>query len=395
MVRYNIDEINDNMVLGEAVTLPSGKLLLGAGYRITSRYRDRLKEMGYQSLLIDVPGTEEVFPDTVVSERSQSELTDSTNDSGEKVAAIIDKFREEKGKNMHKMLFEQRHDLNKYIMSPIIARQLETIMQQILDQPEIVMNMAALKNSDDLIFNHAVNVTVTALCIGKKHNFSYDEFKQLATGSLNYHMGLLALPRELVHKDTALTDAEKKEIRQHTVYGYLMLAQNPKIPATSAIVALQHHELQNGKGFPLGLKGANRPPVKDISKTHVIHRFAEIVAVADTYHTLMGAEEIGDPNRTKSVVKKLIKLGGEYLNSEIVKTLVAIVPVYPVGTRVRITEAPSAQLTKYIGVVARDNPANLARPQIILYETTNHQKVTPPIIIDTAKNDCVKFELIA
>ncbi len=394
MVRYSLDEINDNMVLGESVTLPSGKLLLGAGYRITRRYRERLKELGYRSLLIDVPGTEDVLPDTVVSERSQAELTQSANESAEKVESIVAKFREDSGKNMHKMLFEQRHDLNKYIMSQTVVRQLETIMQQILDQPEIVLNMAALKNSDDVIFDHAVNVTVTALCIGKKHNFSYDEFKQLATGALNYHLGLLALPRELVHKSSPLTDAEKKEFRQHTVYGYLMLAQNPKIPATSAIVALQHHELQNGKGFPLGLKGTNRPPVKDISKTHVIHRFAEIVAVADTYHTLLAGEELGDINRTKTVIKKMIKLGGDYLNSEIVKTLVTIVPVYPVGTRVRITEAPSAQLTKYIGVVARDNPADLSRPQIILYETINRQRVNPPIFIDTAKTDSIKFELI-
>lgn len=391
MVRYNLDEVNDDMVLGESIVLPSGKLLLGAGYRISKRYRERLRELGYQSLLIDEPGTEDVHPETLVSPQAHADLSGSSEESAERVAKVIDKFRASSSENLHKLIFEKRRDLSKYIMNSTVARQLETIIDQIMSQSEIVLNLAALKGSSDSFLQHAVNVTITALCIGKKHNFSYEEIKQLATGALNYHMGLTAIPKSLLNKKE-FTDEERKQFRQHTVYGYLMLSQSPHIPATSAIVALQHHELQNGKGYPMGLKGSNRPPVKDISKTHVIHRFAEIVSVADTYHTLTSVEDPG-MNNTRLVIKKLIKLGGEYLNREIVKTLVSIVPVFPVGARVRITEAPSAQLTKYVGVVSLDNPNNLARPQIILYETINKQKINPPILIDTAKAPGVQFEL--
>ncbi len=392
MVRYNLEDVNDNMVLGESIVLPSGKLLLGAGYQLSERYRERLKELGYQSLLIDEPGTEDVKPETLVNPQSHAQLTASSEQSAEKVAKIIDKFRATSSENLHKLIFEKRKDLTKYIMNSTIARQLETIIEQIMNQSEIVLNLAALKGSSDSYLQQAVNVTITSLCIGRKHNFSYDEIKQLATGALNYHMGLTAIPKNLLNKKGEFTEEERKQFRQHTVYGYLMLSQSPHIPATSAIVALQHHEMENGKGYPMGLKGSNQPPVKDISKTHVIHRFAEIVSVADTYQTLMSTESNGGDN-TRLVIKKLIKLGGEYLNREIVKTLVSIVPMYPVGARVRITEAPSAQLTKYVGVVSRDNPNDLARPQLILYETVNKQRINPPILIDTAKAPGIQFEL--
>ncbi len=396
MVRYNLDDVADDMILGESIMLPSGKLLLGAGYRVSGRYRDRLKQMGFRSILVHEPGTEDVAPASVVDERDHAALCDSMNGSAEQIEQVVSKFREDSQHDMHRMLFAHRKDLNRFIMSPTIARQLETIIEQIMNQTQIVLNMAALKEASGSFFERAVNVTVTALCVGKKHHFSYDEIKQLATGALNYHLGLIALPKGILHKGAPLTDEEKVLYHQHTVYGYLILAQNPAIPPTSAIVALQHHEMQNGSGYPLGLRGDNAPPAKDISKTHVIHRFAEIVAVADTYHALIGepsAEGGDDIAVTRSAIEKLIALGGKHLNSEIVKTLVSIVPVYPVGTRVRITEAPSAKLKQFLGVVARDNPGTIARPVILLYQTIKGQKVDPPIVVDTSKNDAVHFEV--
>jgi HD-GYP domain-containing protein (c-di-GMP phosphodiesterase class II) len=294
------------------------------------------------------------------------------------------------------MLFLHREDLNHYIMSPTVVRQIETIIEQIMAMPQMVLNMTSLKEAAGSFYERAINVTITSLCIGKKFQFSYDEIKQLATGALNYHIGLVALPRKIVCKDSPLTSEEETLYRQHTNYGYLLLAQNSQISPTSAIVALQHHEMQNGAGYPLGLRGSNAAPVKDISKTHVIHRFAEIVTVADTYHAIseqLTRAGLDEPAVTRETLKKCIAMGGESLNSEIVKALFSIVPVYPVGTRVRLTEAPSGKLKRYIGVVAKDNPDNLYRPVILLYRTMHGQKVDPPVMIDTSKAENIQFEL--
>jgi HD-GYP domain-containing protein (c-di-GMP phosphodiesterase class II) len=203
----------------------------------------------------------------------------------------------------------------------------------------------------------------------------------------------MALPRELVRKREPLSQKEKKMYRQHTVLGHLMLAQNTQISPNSAIVALQHHEMQNGKGYPLALKGSNRPPVKDFSRTHVIHRFAEIVTVCDTYHSLIADHAVGDTALIAGSIKKLISMSGLLLNRHIVKTLVSIVPAYPVGTRVRVTDAPDAAMRRLGGVVARDNPTDLSRPVLILYEDMRGQRLKNPLLVDTADNRDVQFEM--
>ncbi|NLW30745.1 MAG: hypothetical protein GXY77_04725, partial [Fibrobacter sp.] len=158
------------------------------------------------------------------------------------------------------------------------------------------------------------------------------------------------------------------------------------IPSTSAAVALQHHERQDGSGYPRGIKGENRPPLKDFSKQNMIHRFAEIVSVADAYDSLIYGRphEGAGPVDIKSAIRKLIQSGGTSLNSDIVKTLTNIVPLFPVGTRIKIVNAPTPQLVGYYGVVARDNHDNLENPQIVLFETKNHQRIKP-ILVDMSK----------
>jgi HD-GYP domain-containing protein (c-di-GMP phosphodiesterase class II) len=393
MVRYNIDDITEEMVLGESLFLPSGELLLAAGYRLKDRYRKRLKELGFYSVLINVKGTETAIPETIISTHLQREMAVSLNSTAENLKEGLP-IKQQGIRAVQKTIKDNKHFLNKYIANSGIVRVVEHFVEEILNQPAIVLNITEMKKSPGDLFTHAINVTITSLCLGRKFRFSYEEMKQLGIGAINYDLGLVAVEPAILQKEGEFTEEETGMYEQHPVFGYLMLSQNPAIPATSSAVALQHHEHQDGTGFPRGIKGENRPPLKDFSRKNVIHRFAEIVSVADVYDMLIsGRLQNGQKLKVQDAVKQVIQLGGTALNSEIVKALVSIVPVYPVGARIRIVNAPVAQLVGYIGVVARDNPVNLDQPQIILYETKNHQTIKP-FLIDIAQHKGFTFELI-
>ncbi|MBN1308927.1 MAG: hypothetical protein JXA18_13475 [Chitinispirillaceae bacterium] len=396
MVRYVIEEVNDSMVLGESVYLPSGELLLATGNRIKERYRRRLVEMGYHSLLIDVEGTETVRPAPTVSETAQREMGNALESSSRGLSAEIQNFRNQSTEKIRELIKKNRQHLNKFIMTAGVARALEQFIEEIMSQSAVVLNLSVLRQTQPSLFIHALNVAITGLCIGKKYKLSYEEMKQLGIGALNYDLGLIALPKELLGKPAeTFNETEMKLYRQHTVFGYHMLSQNHMIPTTSAAVALQHHEYQNGSGFPRGIIGDNRPPLKDFSRKNMIHRFSEIVAVADTYDAcLFGRPEMElSAMNVQTALRYIIRAGGDKLNSDIVRTLVSIVPIYPVGARIRIVNAPTPQLIGNYGVVARDNPDNLETPQIIIYETKNHQKIKP-VLIDMHRHSGFTLELV-
>ena len=393
MVRYTINDVTDDMVLGESLFLPSGELLLAAGYRLKERYRKRLKELGFYSILINIKGTESVIPETIISTHLQREMAVSLNSAAQNLKDAIP-VKQQGIRAVQKAIKENQHYLNKYIVNSGIIRVVEHYVEEILNQPGIVLNISEMKKAPGDLYTHAINVSIISLCLGRKFRFSYEEMKQLGIGAINYDLGLVAVDPSIMEKEDDFTEEEEGMYEQHTVFGYLMLSQNPAIPPTSSAVALQHHERQDGTGFPRGIKGENRPPLKDFSRKNVIHRFAEIVAVADVYDMLIsGRPHCFERHKVQEALKRVIQMGGTHLNSEIVKALVSIVPVYPVGTRIRILNAPVPQLVGYIGVVARDNLQNLDQPQIILYETKNRQNIKP-FLIDLAQHKGFTFDLI-
>jgi HD-GYP domain-containing protein (c-di-GMP phosphodiesterase class II) len=239
-----------------------------------------------------------------------------------------------------------------------------------------------------------ISVTVISLCIGHKYRLSQDEMQQLGLGALNYDLGMIAIPPEVLTKETALTDDEQKVLQQHTIYGQLMLSDNISIPPTSSAVALMHHECQDGSGYPRGLKSDNRPPLKNIVREGGIHRFAEIVAVADAYDMFVNGRRHYSPELGPAqAIRSLLALRGTKLNSDIVKTLIAMAPAYPLGTRLRITGGPIPDLNGCIGVVAKVDPSRLYEPQILVYESKSHARIKP-IMLDLTKNNGFDIELL-
>lgn len=392
MVRYSLEDVTDDMVLGESIFLQSGELLLAAGYHLTERFRTRLGQLGFHSVMINIPGTDDVVPETIISEHVQRELSSSmskTNDDLKKIFTI----RQEGSRSIRTMIRKNRAYLSKFLQNSGLINSIEKMIDEILNSQAVVLNMQAMKKASNDLFDHAIRVTVTSMAIARKYHFSYDEMKQLAIGAMNYDLGLITVPSEILNKKEALTDDEEKIYQQHTVHGYLMLKQNPAIAPTSAAIAIQHHEHQDGTGYPRKIRGANLTPQKDFSRKSLIHRFAEIVAVADAYDILITDRNGTAPLPNRAALRKLLESSGNHFNSDIVRTLMDIVPLYPVGARFRVNNAPTPQLVGYYGVVARVDETDMENPEIILYETKSHKKIKP-ILINLADHSGFHLEII-
>lgn len=114
MVSYNIDDVTDDMVLGRSIFLPTGELLLAAGYRLTERFRTRLKQMGFNTVHIQVEGTDDIIPENIISEHVQRELSVSLNKSTSEIKSSFS-IREEGRKNIRKMIRQNKQHLNKFL----------------------------------------------------------------------------------------------------------------------------------------------------------------------------------------------------------------------------------------------------------------------------------------
>jgi putative two-component system response regulator len=90
-----------------------------------------------------------------------------------------------------------------------------------------------------------------------------------------HDIGKMSIPNEILHKNGSLTKEEFEIMKTHTTkaHEYLKIVDR-KFMKAADVIAYQHHEKWNGKGYPQGLKGEE------------IHLYGRIVALADVFDAL-------------------------------------------------------------------------------------------------------------
>ena len=105
--------------------------------------------------------------------------------------------------------------------------------------------------------------------------YTPEEVDTIRIASMMHDIGKLNLPSSIIEKPGKLTDEEFEIIKTHVTEGEKLLHNCPgKIMEIARIIALQHHEKWNGKGY-LGLK-----------KTEIALE-SRIVALADVFDALV------------------------------------------------------------------------------------------------------------
>lgn len=106
-----------------------------------------------------------------------------------------------------------------------------------------------------------------------------------------------AIPAEITDKRGPLTPEDWTVERQHTLASYGILRRVRPDAVIPNAIALQHHERQDGFGYPQALRGTNRISRETHGQGRIILD-AEIAAVADV-HDALAADR---PHRAHEIV---------------------------------------------------------------------------------------------
>ncbi|GAB1476409.1 HD domain-containing protein [Bacillota bacterium] len=143
-------------------------------------------------------------------------------------------------------------------------------------QKEIIFLMAEIGESRSKeTGNHVKRVAEISCLLAKLYGMDDEEAELIRVASPMHDIGKVAIPDSILKKPGKLTDEEFEEMKSHTGIGYNLLENSERtIIKSSAIIAGQHHEKWNGKGYPKGLKGEE------------IHPYGRISAIADVFDAL-------------------------------------------------------------------------------------------------------------
>lgn len=245
-----------------------------------------------------------------------------------------------------------------------LERVAESLVEEVMSAP-VVGELVALKTHDAYTLQHSVEVAVGCVLLGLHIGASRSSLRELALGGLLHDLGKVYVPAEILNKPGPLTAEEWELIRQHPTWGYEMVSRMDLDVVLPKHIAWQHHERQDGKGYPRGLRGNNRihRDHSEMISGHRISLCAEMAQVADVYSALRSDRPYRPAMPPEEAARTMREMAGSHLNKEVVQTFFSTVPIFPPGITVRVYTGPFAG---YVATVVRTRRGAPDRPTIRL-----------------------------
>ena len=205
-----------------------------------------------------------------------------------------------------------------------LKRAVQVIVDQVMDNELSITGLTTLREYDEYTFTHSVNVCIFALALGKRLGFDRRQLYDLGLAALLHDMGKARLDPALLNKPTALDDAEWRNMQAHPWLGTLILfrmREGDELPYRAILAAHEHHMKIDLSGYP-------RPV-----RPRRLGLFTRLVAVADGYDAATTRRVYQNvPWEADAVLKEMWLNPGRGYDPTLVKALINLLGIYPVGT---------------------------------------------------------------
>jgi HD-GYP domain-containing protein (c-di-GMP phosphodiesterase class II) len=223
----------------------------------------------------------------------------------------------------------------------------ETIVESLFSHAEenysLVSCLIHIKDMDNYLYTHSVNVSVYALIMAKWMHLSNDKIKDVVRTGLFHDFGKSKIPPAILNKKDSLTPLEYEIIRQHPAIGYNIIKDLTWLSTDVKEAVLAHHEREDGSGYPYGLKA------KDI------HLYAKIVAIADVYDAMTSNTIYRHKATPFDTFKEIERIGIGNFDIKIMHTFLANLAQHYVGSKVKLN-------TGEIGEIVFISPQSISTP---------------------------------
>lgn len=375
-----IDKVRPGDVLGKNVLDEAGQVLLHAGVVLKSSYIESLKAKGYTRLFIrDSNDLFNVEPDEDLRPETRSKALSTLRNVYKAIEKETEALRRNSVEDIQNAFASDK--LKTFLKADGPLGQIKAVMAFILDEVlsrATLAGLTSIKCTDSALYEHSIDVCVASVLVGANLGLPYHRLRQLAVGALLHDIGMIFIEKGL---------PEPVRIHHHTVLGYELLRNSEDRDILAPHVAYEHHEQQDGKGLPRGLVGSNTIARTETENKAVPTLVGEIVAVTNAYDVLLSGSSERPPLAPDKAIRLIQERAGTYYNREVVKAFLRVVPVFPRGTEIVVTEG---EYLGYTGIVLQVNIVQLDRPLIALCQDKAGNAIEP-IIINLAQTQNINI----
>ncbi|MDY2843197.1 MAG: HD-GYP domain-containing protein [Treponema sp.] len=221
------------------------------------------------------------------------------------------------------------------------------------------------KVNKNFLVSHCLRSTIFSIIIGIQLRFSDQKLIDLAVAASIHEIGQIRLPPQLYITSKPLSMQARALLSTHTVLGFNILKEN-NFPPTIQLGVLEHHERENGGGYPRRLTGDK------------ISVFGKILAVACTYEAISAPRQYKEAKSIYEAMIEMLRNLNKAYDENVVKALVQAISLFPIGSYVYLSNGKIAQ-------VADANPNDPRTPLVQIVGEKNELGNPKTVMTDNDK----------
>ena len=212
----------------------------------------------------------------------------------------------------------------------VVRARIESIIDELMENKNVMINMFDLKCFDDYTYSHCVNAAVLSVIIGMAMNLDRETLSRLAMSAVLHDIGKMFVDKSILNKPAVLTKEEFDHIRQHSILGYNYARESFLLSNACHPGIRDHHERFDGSGYPDGKMGSE------------ISLFGRIISVADVYDALTSERPYRSAMSPSEAMEYIMGHSGTEFDPSIVSSFLRSVAPYPVGSTVLLSNGCTA-----------------------------------------------------
>lgn len=242
-----------------------------------------------------------------------------------------------------------------------IRRHIKDCVDSIERNPSAMMWLTRIKNVDKYTAEHCLNVGILAIALGRHVGVGRKHMELLGLCGMLHDVGKMKVDQTILNKPDRLTREEFEHLKLHVTYGREILIQDNTLPNEVIGAAYNHHERQDGKGYPTGMNAAT------------LNFYTKVVTIVDAYDAITSQRCYSKGNTSATALKILYENSGSQFDPKLVVKFIECIGIYPPGALVEMSSGE-------VGVVLSVEPENRLLPKVALLLDANKQPVTQHIV---------------
>lgn len=245
----------------------------------------------------------------------------------------------------------------------LVTKVVTNMVNSMIRNPDAMVCLTYMRKISDYTALHSIRTTILGIAFGRHLVFTKDQLIELGVGLMLHDIGMLKIPHAILEKPSGLDTEEFEKMKRHVGWGVALIKNNGGIPPLAMQVVQQHHERQDGEGYPVHLKG------------DAISQAGFIASIVDVYDAVTSDRIYSGGMSAEDALKRMYEWREKDFHAELVEDFIRCMGIFPIGSLVELS-------TGSIGVVISINRARRLKPKVALVLTSDKQPYSHKLVTD-------------